>query len=119
MKYTKAIAKKMRELASQAYERELRRELEKLAEQFKSWQDEQIDTWDLENAVHKFHNGPARELYKRYTGLSPAEVLPYALFRKLITYEELPPEIDEEMRFMVDHIYTKYWTQEEPIHETE
>jgi len=29
MKYTKAIAKKMRELASQAYERELRRELEK------------------------------------------------------------------------------------------
>lgn len=105
MRYSKAVAKKLRELANQAYERELQQEMKKLADQFKQWQDKQIDVWDLEQAIHKFHNGAARELYKRYTILKPIEVLPYALFRNIIAYEELPGEITEEMKMIVRNLY--------------
>jgi hypothetical protein len=98
VQYSKAVYKKMKELSGKAYERELRGEMEKLAEQFQLWRDNQIDTWDLKEAVHKFHNGPARKLYGRYTDLSPEQVLPYALHKGLVAYEELPEEIIDEMR---------------------
>lgn len=66
MQYSKTVYKKMRELSGKAYEKELRGELEKLAEQFQLWRDTRIDTWDLVEAVHKFHNGPAKKtLYTR------------------------------------------------------
>lgn len=98
VQYSKEVYRKMRELSGKAYERELCEEMEKLAEQFQLWRDNQIDTWDLEEAVHKFHNGPARKLYTRYTDLSPEQVLPYALYKGLVAYEELPEEIVDEMK---------------------
>jgi hypothetical protein len=109
----------MRELSNRAYERELQLEMKKLAEQFKLWQDNQIDVWDLEQAVHKFHNGAARELYKRYTMLKPDEVLPYALFKNIITYEELPIEIVEEMKMIVSILYNYDRNRQEYFDETE
>lgn len=104
-RFTKAVSKKMRELSNQAYERELRQELEKLAEQFLLWRDNQIDSWNLEEAIHKFHNGSARELYKWYTMSSPEEILPYALFKKIIAYEELPELIADEMKLIASNLY--------------
>lgn len=119
MRYAKATSKKMRELSSQSYERELRKELETLAEKFKSWQDNQMDTWDLEEAIHKFHNGVARELYKRYNYLSPEEILSYALFQNIIAYEELPEEIADEIKMMTDIIYRNNREVQECFDETE
>lgn len=98
VRYSKAIYKKMRELSVTAYERELRGEMEKLAEQFQLWRDNQINTWDLEEAIHKFHNGPARKLYSRYRDLAPEMILPYALNKGLVAYEDIPEEIADEMR---------------------
>lgn len=98
MRYSKAAYKKMGELSKMAYERELRGEIEKLAEQFQLWRDNRIDIWDLEEAVHKFHNGPARKLYARYRELSSEQVLPYALHKGFVAHEDLPEEIVEEMR---------------------
>ncbi|MBP2659093.1 MAG: hypothetical protein H6Q69_2125 [Firmicutes bacterium] len=98
MRHTKAISKKMRELSNQAYERELRKELENLAGKFTLWQENELGIWDLEEAIHQFHNGAARELYKRYTMTSPELVLPYALYKNIIAYEELPEEIADEIK---------------------
>ena len=98
MEYTKAVCKRMRELVSVAYERELRLELEKLADQFQLWKEDKIDTFDLETCVHKFHNGAARTLYNRYTGLQPEMILPYSLKEGIIRKEECPAEIVDDMR---------------------
>jgi hypothetical protein len=98
MQYTKAVHKQMRELANLAYERELRLELEKLAEQFQSWKENKIDAFDLEHHIHEFHNGVAREIYSRYNDLAPEMILPYALIEGLICDEECPTEILEDMR---------------------
>ncbi len=119
MRYTKAVNKKMRELSNQAYERELRQELKKLAEQFKLWEDSQIDTWDLEQKVHKFHNGAARELYKRYDMVSPEMILPYALFKEIIMYEELPEEIVDDMKMRVSMLYDHKIAEQEYFNESE
>lgn len=98
MRYSKTAYKKMKELSGKAYERELHEEMDKLAGQFQLWRDNQIDIWDLEEAVHKFHNGPSRKLYARYTDLSPEQVLPYALHKGLVSDADLPEEIADEMR---------------------
>lgn len=98
LRHTKAISKKMRELSNQAYERELRKELESLAGKFTLWQENELGIWDLEEAIHQFHNGAARELYKRYTMVSPELILPYALYNNIIAYEELPEEIADEVK---------------------
>jgi hypothetical protein len=79
MKYSKACHKRMRELVAQAYEKELSFELEKLSGQFQLWREEKITVQELEHAIHKFHSGPAKKLYGRYTDLPPEMILPYAL----------------------------------------
>jgi hypothetical protein len=98
MQYTKTVRRKMRELVNVAYERELRLELGKLAEQFQLWKEDKIDTFDLEHLIHKFHNGTARVLYNRYTDVPPEMILPYALTKGLICDNECPDEIVDEMR---------------------
>jgi len=99
--YTKAVRKRLRDLVAMAYEKELSLEMEKLAGQFKLWQEGKIDVWDLEEAVHKFHNGPARKLYNRYNDVSPEVIVPYAVVRGLVSFDDIPQEIAEEMRFKI------------------
>ena len=105
MEYTKAVRKQMREMATVAYERELRLELKKLAEQFQLWKEDKIDSFELETCVHNFHNGPARTIYNRYTGLQLEMILPYALKEGIICEEECPAEIVEDMRDIARLLY--------------
>jgi len=85
--------RRLRELTGIAYERELRLDLGKLEGQFQLWKDGKVDTFELEHYIHKFHNGPARMLYSRYTDLKPEMVLPYAVTYGSISDEECPDEI--------------------------
>ena len=57
--------------------------------------------WDLEEAVHKFHNGLAREIYNRYTDVRPEVIVPYAVAKGLVSFEDMPQEIAEEMRYKI------------------
>ena len=98
MVYSKPVKKKLRQLVSQAYEAELSSELKLLAEKFKLWEEGMIGIWDLEEAIHKFHNGTARDLYKRYSYLSPEEILPYALHKGYVIFDDVPPEALHEMQ---------------------
>jgi hypothetical protein len=105
MQFSKAVRKRMRELVNMAYERELRSELEKLADQFELWKETKIDTFDLAEYVHKYHNGAARELYSRYNDLAPEMILPYALKEGHISDEECPAEIVDDMRAIAILLY--------------
>lgn len=77
MNYTKALRKRLKQLAIEAYERELRAELKLLGEQFKLWDEGKIDTWSLEESIRKFHNGPSKKLYGRYADLPSEMIVPY------------------------------------------
>src|SRR2546428_11640227 len=62
----KRIKRLLREYAAVAHEEELRRALLPVAEAFKRWEREELDSGELSEIIHKFHQGPARDLWVRY-----------------------------------------------------
>jgi hypothetical protein len=92
----KPIKKALREYAGIAYEAELRKELEALSAKFDEWKASKLDNFDLTEAIHKFHNGPARELYKKYNYSPPLEVLvAHAIVTGLLKKEDIRPDVLE------------------------
>ena len=89
----KNIKKQLNKLAALAWERELRRELDLLAQRFDAWRAGQIDSWELTDLIHKYHNGPARELWKVYNNVEPRFVVASALARGIIRREEITDQV--------------------------
>jgi len=91
------IKKLLREYSSIAYEAELRHELEALATQFDEWKNGTMDSWELTEAIHQFHNGASRELYKKYNYGSTELNVAHAIFTGLLDRRQVPAEL-------VDHL---------------
>lgn len=98
-----AITKSIRRLIGQwngiAYERELHKELTELHQLFHDWDKGRLNSFDLSEAIHKFHDGPARDLYKLYAmGCSHEDwLLASALSKGIIKREELPSSLVEAL----------------------
>lgn len=89
----RSIKKPLREYSGVAYEAELRRELGALAAQFDEWKNGRMESWELTEAIHRFHNGAARELYKKYN-YGPIEFnVAHAIFTGLLDKAQIPPEL--------------------------
>ena len=93
----KAKRTTLRRLADAAYERELRKELMVLHDQFHDWLKEKMDAFSLSDAIHRFHDGPARELWARYTYLKPDMLVARAIAHGILSPEEVPPEIRADL----------------------
>lgn len=90
--------KKLIELhMGRAWEAELRDALGALADRFDQWRAATLTTEDLDSAVHEYHNGIARDIWKRYTGGDPALPLARAVVLGIIARESLPPEVLEHI----------------------
>lgn len=63
----KRIKRLLRELAAKAHEEELRRALTPLAKAFDRWSRGEVDSFELSDLIHEFHQGPSRDLFVRYT----------------------------------------------------
>ena len=100
--YPKPIRKQLGELAGLAHQRELNRELGKLASDFDKWRDEKIDCFELNELIHKFHNGISRDLWNKYdlrhAGLSVA----MAIVKNIIKKEEVPIKTFEHIKELVE-----------------
>jgi len=66
--YTKSIRKELAALNGLAHERYLDQALRELQKQFSSWESKEINAFDLNEAIHQFHNGQSRELYNYFGG---------------------------------------------------
>lgn len=62
----KRIKRLLREYAGAAHEEELRRALVPVAEAFQRWERGEVGSGELSEIVHRFHQGPARDLFVRY-----------------------------------------------------
>jgi hypothetical protein len=90
----KAIKKTMRLLVGLAHEVELGKALEDLFGEFQTWKSGTIDAFELSDRIHKFHDGPNREIYLRYTsGLDLRFLVHYALEESLIQKAAVPKEL--------------------------
>ena len=75
---TKKEIKVLRKLAALAYERELGESLAELGKGFDDWRAGEIDVWQLNDHIHRYHDGDSRDLWKKYNHLSPEELVGYA-----------------------------------------
>jgi hypothetical protein len=62
----KTVKKAMRSLVALAHEAELRRALEEVYGNFQEWKSGRIDSFELADRIHEFHDGPNRDVYLRY-----------------------------------------------------
>ena len=92
-RYTKSQKKVLRKLRDTAYERELDQELEKLYRDFKKWRNKEIDGFELNDLIHKHHQGSARELWKFYSYADSGTAVARGVKLDLIKREEIPADI--------------------------
>lgn len=92
-RFTKAQARRIRELGVIAHERELSSALAELELEFGKWRSCQADAFDLEQAIHKFHQGPARKLFTRYDGTMLDLAVAVALRNGVLSEQDVGPEL--------------------------
>ena len=86
---TKKQRKHIRELASVSYERALAAALDKLLAAFQKWKQGGMSPFDLNEEIHQYHNGTARDLYKQYAMCDPDMAVMFALADGILKIEEL------------------------------
>jgi hypothetical protein len=100
-KYTKSQKKKLRELAGIANEREFDQELEKLYRHFESWRDKKINCFELSELIHRFHQGPSREIWKIYAYSKPDMAVSRAVALGILKEEEIPENLLDILDFKI------------------
>lgn len=90
---TKDQRRHLRELGGIAHERELSAALTKLEGEFTRWRAGGIDAFELSEAIHQFHQGPARELFTKYDPPNLDFAVAAAIHRGLLSREEAGAEV--------------------------
>jgi hypothetical protein len=93
----------LRSLAEEAWEAELREALEGLFEQFCRWAEHDMSSFELNELIHEYHNGTARELYKRYVLDAKPTAIAYAIAAGYLGEEDVDPALRDKL---VDDIET-------------
>ena len=100
--YPKNIKQLLREYMTEAYERELHRELTKLDTSFAQWRDGTISSGELSYRIHQYETGPARELYKHYNENPHDMTVAYAIVVGILDQDQVPLELLEAISGPLD-----------------
>ncbi len=105
----KRIKRLLRELAAEAHDEELRRALAPLAEAFKRWEQRELDSGELTQQLHEFHQGPARDLYLRYNTSHLGPPVAYAIVAGILDREAIPADVLDHLARIIE-----FYEGEEP-----
>jgi hypothetical protein len=94
----------LRELAAAAHEEELRRALLPVAAAFEEWRSGQLGSGELTERIHEFHQGPARELYKRYNSGPLEFAVAQAIVAVVFERAAVPAEVLEHCRAAIEFL---------------
>ena len=89
----KDIKQALRNLVRRAYEIELGRALASLQAQFGQWTAGEISAFDLSEEIHRFHQGPARELYVRYSEAPATLAVAHAIETGILDRTQVAPDV--------------------------
>ncbi len=98
---TKSQKRRLREWAAVAYERELAAAMSALLAEFRRWEAQEMDVFQLNERIHEFHSGTSRALYNRYTGGDTTFSVAYAINAGLLTREEIGDDLFSLVENMV------------------
>jgi hypothetical protein len=94
---SKHIKRLLREWSGRAYAEELRRALLPLGKSFDRWRAGDLDSFELSERIHRFHQGPNRELFNRYNSGNTILhlIVARAVFAGILDREQMPEELLE------------------------
>jgi len=101
---SKKLKAALRECTRLAWEAEMRGALLPLALMFDEWKSEKLSTSDLNQAIHEYHNGAAREIWRRFATDDPTMPLAYAVASGVLPKDSLPAEVLEHIASKVEHL---------------
>jgi hypothetical protein len=93
--FTKAQRRELRRLNSLAHERELGAAAGRLQEEFERWRRGGMNVFDLDEHIHRFHDGISRELYKSYVMGHADWNVAWAIAREVLKESEIDSAILE------------------------
>ena len=99
---TKSQRRELRRIAGLAYDRELATALAAVEEQFRRWRSGEIGPHDLNDAIHRFHQGPSRQLWSQYSNGIVELAAVDAVQRGVVATSEVAPEVHEILRPRVE-----------------
>ena len=99
---SKRIKRMIREYAAAAHEEELRRALLPLADAFKQWEREELDSFALQDLIHKFHQDAARDLYVRYASSRLEPALAHAIVAGALDRSAVPAELLDHLAGLLE-----------------
>ena len=102
----KKIIRELRDLTDKAYRNQLDRELSILEEGFKDWKNKKIDCFELSDRIHQFHDGSARDLWKRYTY---SKDYAYSVAIAIVEGSLQKSDISEEAYNQLKHIIERHF----------
>ncbi|HEU4345033.1 MAG TPA: hypothetical protein VFU31_26070 [Candidatus Binatia bacterium] len=90
---SKQLRKMIGDWSAIAHDRELVKALRELRGEFDRWERGEIDPIELSDRIHKFHQGPARDLWVRYTTNPLDPQVAYAVATGILSKDEIPAEL--------------------------
>ena len=103
---TKRLKKLLREYHSRARTEELRRALNGLAGDFEAWKSGEIDSDELSDRIHRFHDGTSREIFKSYNLGRLEPVLARAIGEGILAKSNVTSELLKYLAGMIE-LYEK------------
>jgi hypothetical protein len=100
------IKRLVREWAAIAHDRDLRNALSELRVQFDRWERGEIDAFELNDLVHRFHQNTSREIWKRYATTYLERALASAVAAGVLRKEELPGELFQHIAGLIEFYET-------------
>lgn len=113
--FPKSTKRLLQRWLSLAHERELHRELAKLEKDFEKWRAGTINSGELHYRIHKYHQGPARALFKRYNDGPAEQALAYAIVSGIVDEAEIPAELMEALSRPLD--FYRAWKEQGMLRE--
>lgn len=93
-KTNEQLRKELNILVEKAYEAEMTQAVKDLEKVFGKWQSGHISVFELNEAIHRYHQGPAREIYNRYSVKSMSDLMvAQAIANGLLKEETLSAEM--------------------------
>lgn len=103
--FSKKTKKEVRRLAGLAHERELEKALADLNLKFKQWENEELDSFELDSEIHKFHNKISREIFKKYNSYNMEDhFVAIAIVNGIIDKDEVDSEAYQELELLIERI---------------
>ena len=93
--YPQRIKRLIGEWLTEAYERELHRELGKLEESMAAWRGGEISSGEMSHRIHEWEIGPSRALFEQYNEGPKDMSVAYAIVMGILEEREMPAELLE------------------------